>query len=311
MRTSPVLLILLCVGCTAPPAPPQDLSQLLLTLFRDAQPADQDAEKALVAALTELDEVHLPSFDLESPIGDRAVSPARLTAEWRDGFEVPSGLVGDDLEACSGTSPSADCEAVQEQAQVPLAVLGLSPHPLSAHLNLIVDDNQACIDADSVKFARRSWTDGPCLLDGGCSTTQSVTAIRTKSLIADIWYDQHHEHHLTALADDRQVLVSRGWTERVWWSDRCTQSWDQSFTLDLWIPDAEDPSQTQRVYAIWSSVHLNGISEDLFVRMLRQGAGERFDNTDAMLDGDVCGWRDDEHDRADDVDAACVDGGGA
>ena len=305
MRTITLLtLALAATGCAKTLDKPEgDLSEVLQLIFRDGNPADEEAEDRLLGAIARLDEDEFPRYDLTGSVNSRTVAPAILTEEFRDGFAVPTGLTGTDWDKCQGGSPDEDCTEVSENDQLPVAVFGESAHDLTTHLDLIADTNQACIGSDSTKFAEKTWTtDVDCFVDGSCNTATSTTETRTKTIIAKVWLDINNDYFRTELPDGREVVVSRGWTDKIFWSDSCSQSWDQRFTLDIWLPDADDDSKTRRLYTMWSSANISGVEDDFYVSLVKGGIQESYDNADSFADGDTCGDRDNENTRTDDQD---------
>ncbi|MFT7519697.1 MAG: hypothetical protein ACI9MC_001840 [Kiritimatiellia bacterium] len=305
-------ILAMATGCSKELDKPEgDLSEVLRLVFRDGNPTDEATEDLLKGALARLDEDEFPRYDLNASVNDRTVSPDKLTADYRGGFELPPGMTGDKFDNCTGDDPSGDCAEVSEDNQLPVGVFGISKHGLEANMTALSEDNQACIASNTSKYSMKTWENKDCFFDGSCNSASSVSEVRTESLIANVWLDIHNDYFRTELPDGREVVLSRGWTEKVWWSDKCTQSWDQRFTIDIWIPDADDAGKTKRLFVMWSSVNITGVSEKFYTGLVKDGSAEGMDNTDAFIDGETCNWRDTPNTRSEDVDAQCATGGGA
>jgi hypothetical protein len=161
------------LGCAGPAsAESATASDLILAAYSDGNPTDAAQREALVATLSLLDERVLGVHELYGPLDGRTVAPGLLTAEHRDRHPLPVGLVGDKYSDCAADPPNERCDVVRETDQLPVAVFGTSAHTLSNHLDIVADDHRACIEANSTKYAVKTWDNkayflGVTLLRGG------------------------------------------------------------------------------------------------------------------------------------------------
>jgi hypothetical protein len=83
------------------------------------------------------------------------------------------------------------------------------------------------------------------------------------------------------------MLFGRTWMPEQSVADDGEDTWDQRYTLDLWLPHPTD-STLMRLTSMWSSVSIGGVNEDLYVILVKGGLEEAFENASAFLAGDDC-----------------------
>ncbi len=272
----PVLVALSSFACKAPVEAPANLGQA--SLYAYANFDGEDSEELIAAVVTF--EEYLLSIDLDASTNDRALTLPTLTSEdW-------GGITG-----------SADADMA---LQIPVAVSSYSSHGIAANIDLVAEANYVCVESDTTKYAARTYeTDIGCFTDGSCDSVEVVQETRKESALADVWYDYHRTYRTVELDDGRQAMFARGWTDQVWFTDNGNGSWDQSYGLDLWLEDADDPSRTLRFTGNWSSVTLSAIGDDLWATLVKNGTDEAFANADDWIAGgeDCKVDRDRENDR--------------
>lgn len=257
-------------GCKAPVEAPEALGDVALFLYANFDGDDE----VLAAGLANLD-AFLGTQDLAAGLPERSVTLPLL-----DGVNL--GVV---------TGP----EGVDAAVQVPIGVFAESPNALEDHIGLVADPNQICIASDSTVFAERTFlTPVACFVDGSCPRVDTSNETRTETIIADVWIDIFGDYRRVPLEDGREALVARGWIEDVFLADGGNNSWDQRYTLDVWLPT--EAGTTRRFYGMWSSATL-GIGDDVYASLVKSGLDEYFANADGMIAGEECG---NDRDRAND-----------
>lgn len=256
-------VILLLGACTPPVEAPEELGELLLYLYSNFETETGDE---LVAGAVRMEE-YLLSIDLQADVDDRAVTPPILTDDYLGAAIKPSG---------------ADPEK-----QVPVALSARSASGMDDALVLIRDPNQVCIANDSYPHYDRDWTsDIDCFVDGTCDAASCVASIRYDSLIAKIWFQEYQELRRIELDDGRTVVFQKSWSDKQYSSDNEQSTWDQRFSLNVWLPDSDD--KAMRHLSFWSSVTIPGLTSEMIASLTKDAMEEGFDNEDAFLAGDEC-----------------------
>jgi len=259
-----VLCFGLTVGCKAPVEAPEDLGELTLFLFENF---DQEEGEELITGSVGMEE-YLLSLDLEGKVNDRTVTLPQLPED-RMGTVTPT-------------------DGADASLQVPVGVSAISRHDLSANLELIAEPNQVCIDSDTSKFSERVFlTDINCFVDGTCDTLETTQWVRKENALAKIWFELHRNYRTVELEDGRTAMYARGWLPRVYDSDNGKNTWDQNYSLEVWIPDPSDEGKTLRFYGLWSSVHLDLIGDDAWAVLVKGGLDQNLEWGDEFLDPDV------------------------
>jgi hypothetical protein len=261
---------LFLVACGKPPveAPTglNDVSRFLLVNFENEGPEELAAGVLNIEA--ELD--GLNAFDAEE-IDERAFTMAVLRSEDLGGMPAHEGFDPD--------------------SQIPVAVAGRSSFDLSAQMRIVEETNHICIESETTKFYRREFdSDLACFLDGSCLTLATRNEVfKDASILGSVWYDQPKEYRKLTLEDGREVMVARSFTPEVFETVGGGGSFDQTYTLEVWIPDG---STTKRFYSIWSSVTLGVVGDDLWASLVRSGIDEGYRFADDYLAdfaGELCG----------------------
>ena len=268
MRHGILILIIATAGliaCEPPVEAPEETGELTRYLFANFGSETGDE---LAAGAVNL-ESYLATVDLTAEDKDRAVTLPELTADDLGGAVAPDGVEAD--------------------AQVPVGVTNQSVNDVDAALTLITDPNQVCIANNSYVYYRRTFDgDTGCFVDGSCTQLTATAEIRYESLLAKIWIDETQEFRRVDLEDGRVAVYQRGWIDQSFLSDNEESSWDQRYTLNVWIPDADDTSKTWRFLAFWSSVQMPLITDDAYANLVVEGIDEGFVNEDAFLAGEEC-----------------------
>jgi len=267
-------LAILGGGCKQPPVEaPAELGALALFLFEhfeDEDPAEVHAGWVNLAAF-------LRDDDLTRSAQDRAVTLPTLDGPALGGLSIPVGALAVD--------------------QVPVGISGDSAFPLDDQLPLMADPVQTCIESSTTVWAGRDFlTDADCFVAGACERMETVTAVRRDTALAKVWYDQFKTYRRFDFEDPDgapvRVIAGRAWTEVVFPGDNDTNSWDQLFHLDVYLADGD---RTLRWFAIWSSVSIGVLGDDLYAALIINGLEEALVYGDELIEGtqDSC-----PHDRS-------------
>ena len=260
-----MLTLLTLLACEPPVEAPEELGDLLLFTFANFTAEEDDYLLATVDGYQD----YLLGVDMEAPAADRAVTPPILYDEDLGGATAPEGADPD--------------------AQLNVAVSASSTATLEQTLSLIVDPNQVCITADTTKYYRRTFdTDPDCFEDQTCSTLEVSNEARTESILADVWLDTQGEFRLVTTEDDQTVLFGRSWMPDKAIADDGVDSWDQRYTLDLWLPHPTQTGETLRMTTMWAAVSIATSTDDLYVAAVISGLDEAFENAAAFLAGEEC-----------------------
>jgi hypothetical protein len=272
MRRTVFVAIVLSTGCKAPIEAPEEVDALSAYLMANW---DTEDEEVLAAGVQNLD-TFLAAADMTADLNDRTVTLSVLENENLGGLVQPEGI--------------------DPALQIPVAVWGLSAHEIDAHVELVSDPNQICIASDSTVYQGREFTsDLVCWESGECRRLETFNEVRTETALADVWLDMEGSFRRVLLEDGRDALLGRGYMPQQYIADNGSSSWDQRYTLDVWIPT---DGGTFRYYAMWSSVTLGGVGDDVYANLVKSGVQEYYDNTDAWISGEECNNpRDREYDR--------------
>lgn len=270
------LTVLATAGCRKPPAEaPAELNELSAFLFQHFEDDDTDE---LVAGIDNL-RAFLDTQDLVGALSGRSYTLTKIEGESLGSLSIPNGA-------------SAD-------KQVPVAVAGRSIHAdLRTHRSVAMERNQICIDSSTSKYASRTFTVGAdCFLDGDCDRAESVTEVRKENLLAKVWYDSYKNYRLLELEDGTEVMIARSWLDQVWPADGGNNSWDQTFAVDVFIPDPSQAGTMQRYNGFWSSISVGGIGDDFYATLVRDGIDESYTFADEFASGAISSCKEDR-DRA-------------
>ncbi len=252
-------LAVISTACKPPVEAPEDLGQASRFAF---QHFDTEGGEEVVAAVLDTIEPHILGIeDLSGNSADRTVAPPPLLPDhW--------GTITGNADA-------------DPQEQVPVAVAGESIHGIAAHVGLVAEPNYVCVESDTTVYAQRTFTtDVACFVDGSCDKVETVQETRKESALADVWYDWNKDYRTFELEDGRQLMVGRGWVDQAWTTDGGNGSWDQSYTLDIWLQDGD---RTLRYVSNWSSVTLSTVNDGIWASLVESGTVEAGENADAFL----------------------------
>lgn len=273
MKRTAALALMMLAACETPVEAPEHFGELNLFLY-----ASFDAEDGSLEAGTPGMEEWLLTLDLEADPVDRAVIPPVLTSEdW--------GNV---------TGPSD----VDPEVQVPRAIGDLSRHDLDTNLSLLAETNLVCLESESTVWGERTYlSDLDCFLDGSCDTLNTSHEIHKENLLASVWYDQFKDYRRITLEDGREVVWARTWMEQVFYGESGDTSWDQYYALELYLPHADDDTQTWRYIGLWSSI-TTILTDEAYGAAVVDGMQEALDWNDDFAEGTMCpNDRDAEYDR--------------
>ena len=257
-----LLLIALAGGCAPANLPKNDLGEQSRLLFRDFDTAPENLPDIVMAM-----EVVLDKIDLEAKKKKRTFGLPPLTEEYRADVEVPKGIGNDPLR---------------------LGVAGLSHHSIDDNISAQVEEDQVCINADSVIcHSREPLSEVECFLDGSCDVYRTWNTIRIESPISNFWIEAPVDFRWVELEDGRRAVVSRTWIDESFPSDKGKSDWDQRFGVDLFLPDAKQPKQTLRWYGTWLGGGVGGVNNGWVTRIIRLGLDQGIKNPDSWLDGET------------------------
>lgn len=265
----------LACACSIPEPAPEALGEPTLKLFTHFED-----DEALVGAYVNSLESFLTTLDLEGQLNDRTFTPGILTEADLGGAPLPDGA--------------------DPQEQVPIAVAGVSVHPVQASIDLAMEPNHVCIESATTKYYARTITEGAdCFGSAECSFLRTTNEVRKES-ISDVWYDLFKDFRLVTLEDGRVAMLSRSWMDKQFFTDNGKDVLEQTFTLEAWIPSSEDPARTLRYYSMWSSADLLIDDDAIYSTLVKGGMDQGMEYADSYLAGEenyCSNDRDREYDR--------------
>jgi hypothetical protein len=265
----------LSLGTTAckPEEAPAEISEPMIALFSGFDGDVETLRLATLALETALVDIDLTATSLD----DRA-------------FTVPA-LTADDL---GGLTFPADADP---EGQVPVAIAGQSANTVADSLALVGLDTQVCIESNTTVWYERAFdTDVACFTGGTSDTLETTNVVHKKSLV-EFWYELFKSYRTFDLDDGRSVMIARSWTDQTWTGVQGANTLTLTYTLEVWLENAEDASKTDRFYAIWSAGDV-GVSDGIFASLVKGGMDEGMQNADAYISGDTdCGVTPNEDDR--------------
>jgi len=263
MRITLLAAVALATACAKPPPEaPKELGDLSLYLFSHFDDEDPDA---LIAGLEALD-LQFQDYELTGDLSDRSFTMPLLEKGDLGGVSAPPNQPVDE--------------------QTPVAVMGLSRHDLATNRDLIRKSNYVCIESDTTTFYGRDHMDDVgCFASGDCEVTATVNEVRKESILANVWYDLYKDHRNVELTDGRKAVIARSWIEDAFPSDSGKYSWNQLYTLEIWLASGK---QTQRFHTAWSAVSLGVIGPDVYTNIVGDAIDGGFTNADHFVDGEDC-----------------------
>lgn len=264
MRPTPIVVVAAAIACKPPPEAPAEVGALTQFLF-----AETDGDEDSLRSAADQTYTYLATLDLDAGVNDRAVTPPALTSDFTDELVLPASF--------------------DPETQVAVALSGRSTHPIADHQPLAWETNHVCIESDTTKqYVRHILSDLTCFQDGSCDTLETTNEVRKENFLANIWYDLKKDFRTFTLEDGSTAIVARSWLETQAFTDNGNGSIDQSFQVEIWLPDPDDATATLRFGAMWSSVDLSGVGDDVWASLVKSGLDEGYANTDNFLDGGDC-----------------------
>lgn len=263
-------------ACTPPDEAPEEISEPMIALF-----SGFDGDAAELGRATLALESALADLDLSGPLDDRAFTVPALTEADLGGLTFP-----------------ADADPAD---QVPVAIAGQSAHPVAANRALVQEASQVCIESNTTVWYERTFdSDIACFTDGTCDSVQTTNVVHKKSLI-EFWYELFKDYRTFSLEDGREVMIARSWTDRTWTGVQGNNTLTLTYTLEVWLENADDATRTDRFYAIWSAGDV-GVDDAIFANLVKSGMDGGMANADAYAAGDTdCGVTPNEDDRPEDL----------
>ena len=258
-----LLLLAALTGCKSLDEAPLEISEPTLFLLSTFDGDAGDLAQGVLAL-----EQGLADLDLEGDLEDRSFAPPPLTAADRGGMGGPAGR--------------------DPEEQWPAAVAGVSRWPIGDHRRLTVVGDRGAFEGEEVLEMRREVLSG----DAGCfpETTELVACgrlettnyIHQESTLTEFIFDSLQDYRLLDLGDGRVAEVGRGWVEdRVVGVDG-DDVIEERFVLDVWLPEAGG-ERTWRYYAIWATLDVALLSEDLYTAYVVGSMDGRFQDNDAWI----------------------------
>jgi hypothetical protein len=234
VKTAPLLIVLLSLGCSPAPEAPEDLSELTLYLFSGF--FDEEAE--VVAGLENLSDILHSDFDYDSTWEGRQVKQPPLTE--------------DDLGGAAMTS------AFNPDLQKRVAVVYRSRHAVSTHVAGTLLTDQEPLEPSATGHDRTFLSDAGCWGQADCGSLDTTNFITKTNSLYTIPYDATKAYRRYTLSDGRDVLTARVDQPEVGYSADGNNSLDQNFALEAMIEYEDDPTQMLRIMWVWTAVTING-----------------------------------------------------
>ncbi len=266
MRTTlPFVALALLAGCgKAPAEAPKDLAKLGLFLYANFDAEDPAEMNAGLANLSD----YISGEDLDLEPVDLAVTMPILDGNDLGDLSIPDG--------------------VDSEAQIPVALAGESAHNLKKNAELALEKNRVCIDSSTTVWSEREFlSDKNCWVDGDCETMETLNEVRKENILANVWYDQYTNYRHFTLEDGTEAFAAKGWIEEQFPGDKGNSSWDQLYSLEVWITHPNSAKKTQRWQSFWSSITVAGLGDDLYASMVRDGIDDAFTFADEFMDGEI------------------------
>lgn len=245
-----VAALVLGTGChKAPVEAPGEIGELAAYLFENF---DTETGEELIAGTPTLKKFILDLDPENADLDDRSFSMPPLT---EDSWGTITGPKGADPDL-----------------QLPIAVSGSSDNKLKAHRELMLEKNQVCIESASTKYYARTLDEGKdCFVSGECEYLITTNEVRKETALAKVWYDLYKDYRNIVLDDGTEVVYGRSWTEEQFLADGGNNTWDQTYSLEAWIPKGD---KTLRFYVLWSEAHIGGVGDDFYSDLVKTGIEE-------------------------------------
>jgi hypothetical protein len=239
------MLLASVTGCAAAPEAPSDLGELTLFFFSEFETGD---DAYLGEALLNLEAGTLRSTDLEGELSGRQWIQPILKEEHRGGAGGPDGI--------------------DPAAQVPVTVAGRSRFPVATHAGGVLEPDQSQLEPSAPEHDRTFPGDTACWAESSCERIDTDNLVKKSNILYTIVYETEKDFRRLTLPDGRAAMVARTWNDDVASGDEGVNSIDQNYAAEVFIEDADDPGQTLRMMAIWTSVTLAAEPTDELVRSI-------------------------------------------
>lgn len=267
-------LVVMAAGCTPPPELEPlsvDDQQISAFLFERFDAADAtEFERGIVEVLLPLMRGRIAAVgDPGDPMDDGWLADLPVLTEDQLGtLSMPEGVTS-------------------EEQKFPLARVRQSGFTVADNRALATEPNRICLESETTRWATRDFTsDATCFADGSCDELTVLQPTYKQNPLARIWYDQLFDIRVIDLQLDKkttvEALVTRGWTEEVWYSRDGSNSWDQIWSLDILIDDGEGGSIGWNAY--WTSLQVLGLTDGLLESSIREGLHQTAYWTEHFMD---------------------------
>jgi hypothetical protein len=249
-------------ACAAPPEAPTELASLSRYLFREWGADDLRAQEAGIANLR----AQLGGIDLG---GERA-GRSYLVDDLEEG----------DVAAIDRPDrPLANC--------LPVAIGGLSRHPIAAHARLLVEPDQTAPEPGAVSYLRQFLdpTDPACFIDRTCEALLTRNEVHRENALMSVHFVLWKDFRWVDDGDGAAIFA-RAWFDQSWPGDQANTALLQSYTVDLWLSSPD--GLVWRFQTNWAESDLGVEVDDEIVSNVLAGGidsgfGEADDAIDALL----------------------------
>ena len=230
-------------GCAPAPEAPTELVDLSLFFFSDFDTAD---EELFGDAFLNLEQAIHASADLDGSRPDRQWELAPLREEHLGGATAPEGEDPED--------------------QVTMGLARRSPHPVADHVGLILIEDQAPLDPSAPEYDRTFTAGEDCFAGRGCDVLEATNAITKSNLLLEVAYEAPKVWRHVTLPDGRAAVAARTWNPEKNVGEQGINSIDQTYSVDLFFEDPDDPAACIRFFTLWSAVTISIDANEALIR---------------------------------------------
>lgn len=242
------------LGCKAPVEAPSELNELSRYLYREW---DNDDPEVMIQGLQNL-EAFLKTVDLEAGVNDRSYL-----------MEPPT---------------DADLADVPRPERDPSKMLGVSvafesDWSVADHARLQREDDQTPTEPTAASYARTSDPTA-CFLQQDCEVIETTNEISRENFLMKVSFTLYKNFRWVTI-DDRQTLVSRSWTDQIWYGEDGDSAIYQSHSIDVWMPRGD---RSWRWQLVWSESDVGVQDENLVTGTLKVTVDNIFDKGDKAIE---------------------------